>query len=520
MEEIIGSLRRTKAADIHGIPPCMIRDLAPILAPLLTRIFNQSISLGTYPDALKLTKVVAAYKGKGASRSNVASYRPISLVPILAKCLDRMLNRQLMSYLLSKHLLAPKQYAFRPGSSTIRALENIYSSLLKGKNSRSAVILVSTDLSKAYDTVDHTRLLQKLKSQFHMSDKALALLRAYITDRSLSTHIGDTSSTLRLLSHGIPQGSSLSTTLFIMYVNDLFQTTHNTNIVAFADDNTLILAANDPRALLALAKADFSCVTDYMLENRLALHPTKTKYMILNAPALHSVPLCVGTQPITKSTSVRTLGVILDQKMRHSTTVGLRIQSLQPIVKQLSYARQFLTTPELKHLYLEQAYPRLTHSITIWGHETPKGYLRPLIKIQKRLVRAIAKVGYRTPTRNLFTELNFLTVPYLFILRVCTEMHPFITQRSAGVEVNAGHIHHIHHYQPAGAHHRYPSRHAAAEHKLRITRGMDPLAKRYATIWNNIPGTIRSITHIKQFSAMLKLDLINKQSIDRRVFTN
>ena len=116
---------------------------------------------------------------------------------------------------------------------------------------------------------------------------------------------------------------------------------------------------------------------------------------------------------------------MLDRKLSPAT-VGLRIQSVHPIVQQIRYARQYLTTTELKMLYDEQAYPRILHSITIWGNDNPsKGYLRPLIKIQKRLVRFIAKVGHRAPTRHLFTDLNILTVRYLYVHRLCTDMHPY-----------------------------------------------------------------------------------------------
>ena len=240
--------------------------------------------------------------------------------------------------------------------------------------------------------------------------------------------------------------------------------------------------------------------------------------MIVNAPTLPSLPLRAGTQLITQASSVRVLGVMLDRKLSHAATVGLRIKSLHPIVQQIRYARQYLTTPELKKLYLEQAYPRILHSITIWGSENPsKGYLRPLIKIQKRLVRHIAKVGHRAPTRQLFTDLNILTVPYLYVHRLCTDMHSYITQKPS----SARHaIAHIHHYQAAGAHHRYRTRATEKKNTLRITRDMDPLTKRYATIWNNVHELTRCIKDRKMFSFMLKLDLLHKQSTDNRIFTH
>ena len=518
VERILGKLDRSKAAGADGIPPSLVRDLSPALAPLITKLFNSCITSGIYPDPLKITRVIAAYKGKGSDRKKPQSYRPISIVPILAKVLDRLLNKQLMNYMIHSNLLTPRQYAFRPGSNTTRALEQVYNTLLSGKRTRSAVLVLSTDLSKAYDTVSHARLFDKLRDQFHLGDRAMALIRSYFTDRHQSTHTGLAQSTVLPITHGIPQGSCLSTTLFIMYVNDLLPNVPNTEIVAFADDNTLIMAAPDVKTLATLAQSEFPAVTHYMYDNRLALHPTKTKYMLLRTGDLSEIPLQVGGKTITKATSIRTLGVILQTRLKHTASVGLRIQSLYPVVQQIRYARQYLTTQELRKLYFEQAYSRLVSAITIWGHESStKGYLRPLINLQKRLVRYISKVGYRAPTKALFTDLKILAVPYLFIHRLCTDMHPYVTQSASAAQMS---IDHVHHYQKAGAHHRFPTRVARPEeNRIQITRDMDPLPKRYATIWNKLPKELRSMPDTSQFSKTLKLELLEQQTNDRHLFT-
>jgi hypothetical protein len=143
-----------------------MRDLCDYLPPTLARLFNDSIDNNYYPDSLKYTKLIELYKS--GQRDNPINYRPISLLPIIAKILDILINKQLMTYLLDNKLISPTQYAFRPKTNTTQALQAVINNLHKqrGKHSKPTVALC-IDLSKAYDTVSHVRT----KNYYKNSDK-------------------------------------------------------------------------------------------------------------------------------------------------------------------------------------------------------------------------------------------------------------------------------------------------------------------------------------------------------------
>ena len=170
-------INRNKASDIFKIKPTIIRDLTPFLAPVLTRLFNQTIAEHDYPDALKLTKVIELFKKK--DRTLPKFYRPISLLPILAKLLDTLINNQLMQHLTTQNIIYPTQYAFRPNSNTTLALQTIIDQLHRHIKQKQPTLAVYVDLSKAYDTVCHSKLLHKLLHNFNFTEPTVAFFASY-----------------------------------------------------------------------------------------------------------------------------------------------------------------------------------------------------------------------------------------------------------------------------------------------------------------------------------------------------
>ena len=171
----MNKINRKKASDIYKIKPTIIRDLTPTLAPTLTRLFNQAIDEHRYPDTLKLTKVIELFKK--VNRSLPKYYRPISLLPIIAKLFDTLLNNQIMHHLTTHNIISPTQYAFRPNSNTTLALQTIVDRLHKHMKQKQPTLAIYIDLSKAYDTVSHKELIHKLRHHFNFSNTLQPSLR-------------------------------------------------------------------------------------------------------------------------------------------------------------------------------------------------------------------------------------------------------------------------------------------------------------------------------------------------------
>ena len=291
--KIMKKMKRNKASDIYKIKPTIMRDLTEFIAPIITELINTSIDEGDYPDALKLTKVIELYKAK--DRTLPKNYRPISLLPIIAKLVDTLFNNQLMEHLTKHNIISPTQYAFRPNSSTTLALQTILDQLRKHKNDKQPTLAIYIDLSKAYDTISHEKLLHKLQHDFNFTPHTVSIFRAYLTNRQQSTHTQHAQSKVQTITHGIPQGSTLSTTFFLLYINEIVRTVPQSTVYTYADDTTLIITAGTVEQLQKLAQTELNNLIRYFHTNNLVPNPTKTNYSLPPDQPTQDIPPKIRT---------------------------------------------------------------------------------------------------------------------------------------------------------------------------------------------------------------------------------
>ena len=289
-----------KTKDIYKIKPAIIKDLTPFLAPILTTLFNQAISEKQYPDSLKTTKVIELYKSD--LKTLPANYRPISLLPIIAKLFDTIINNQLMAYLLKHDLISPTQYAFRPNSSTTNAVQAVINNIRKHTSKHKPTLAIYIDLSKAYDTISHKKLLHKLKHEFNFSPETLQFFSTYFQNRQQSVHTEHAQSETQTITDGTPQGSTLSATLFLLYINNIFKIPTQSTVYTYADDTTLIISADTEHALQQIAQTELSNLIKYFHLNELVPNPKKTNFTVFHPRNKHNIKLHIqNTQHNTTS---------------------------------------------------------------------------------------------------------------------------------------------------------------------------------------------------------------------------
>jgi hypothetical protein len=511
------SINANKAADTFKIKPAIIKDLTPFLAPALTVLFNRAIDENQYPDALKITKVIEIYKNK--KKIFPANYRPISLLPIIAKLLDTLINNQLMEHLTKHNLISPTQYAFRPNSSTTLALQKVINNIHRHTRKRDPTLAIYIDLSKAYDTISHTKLLYKLKHEFNFSPGTVAFFASYFHNRKQATHTQHAQSNTSTITHGIPQGSTLSTTFFLLYINSILKTVPNSKVYTYADDTTLVITAKDMSDLQLLAQSELNNLIKYFHHNNLVPNPTKTNYTIFFPIAQHYIiDLHINGTTLKHNTQAKLLGIIIQNNRKHQQTVINITKKLQQVVQWFRYANKLLPTHTMAQLYYMHAYPHLIGGISVWGTEdATRTYIQPLIKMQKKLIRLIKNLPPRTHTKPIMTELKLLNITNLYILRVSTEMHPFIHQTS-----QENRPEHDHNYIWTAQIHDHQTRHSLQRHHYipnpyKYSKTNKPehttehLTQHYTEIWNTLPQTLRDTQALGQFKVNLKAHLLKKQ---------
>ncbi|KAJ1214661.1 hypothetical protein NDU88_002279 [Pleurodeles waltl] len=297
------------------------------IAPHLRKTINCSFETATFPESWKHAEINALLKKPKADPKDLKNFRPISLLPFPAKVTEKIVNKQLTRYLEVNNILDPSQSGFRSNQSTetalIAATDDIRTLMDKGETA--ALILL--DLSAAFDTVCHRTLSARLHDA-GIQEKALAWTTSFLSGRTQSVRLPPFRSKTTEIICGVPQGSSLSPTLFNIYMAPLAHVArqHNLNIISYADDTQLIISLTEDRDT---AKANLhrgmKAIADWMKDSRLKLNSDKTEVLILGpTPSAWDDswwPTSLGTAP-EPTDHARNLGVILDSTLSMTRQVN------------------------------------------------------------------------------------------------------------------------------------------------------------------------------------------------------
>ena len=269
-----------------GLSSCLLKQVSNVILTPIKHVFTQSLLTGIVPSKLKIAKVIPIYKSGDCL--NPSNYRPISLLSIFSKILEKIVYNRLYKYLDSNSLLSPNQFGFRTNHSTSHPMTLLLNKVSKSLNSKKHSILIFCDLQKAFDTCNHSILLSKL-SKLGVNGNSLLWFKNYLSNRLQFVSINGFESSLLSILTGVPQGSILGPLLFLIYINDL---PLYSNLISnlFADDTALLYSSDSLDDLFTTANLEFQKLCTYFRHNKLSLHPAKTKFLLISPSNIYLQP--------------------------------------------------------------------------------------------------------------------------------------------------------------------------------------------------------------------------------------
>ena len=362
-----------KSHGLYSCPTQLLKYSSNVISSTLAEIINLSISTGMFHTRLKMAKIIPIFKAEDNTNAN--NYRPISLLSNFNMIFEKLVFSRMESFIEQNDILSPSQYGFRKAHSTQHAILDIVSAIQENMGKRLFSCGVFIDLKKAFDTVDHKILLHKL-DHYGFRGVINKWFSSYLEGRTQTTQIGSFISKRKNTTCGVPQGSVLGPLLFLIYVNDIQESSDKLKFFLFADDTNAVYADKNLKSLESTVNQELCKLFDWLTANKLTLNIKKTNFVIFR-PAQRELTyqpeIMIFDNDQNKNVAleckefVRYLGIIIDNNLswkHHIDDVAIKMSRTVGLICKL---RHFLPRHTLLTIYRSLVAPCLTYGLTAWG---------------------------------------------------------------------------------------------------------------------------------------------------------
>ena len=404
--DIISKMSSNKAGGCDMISVRMLQ-LCPLeVATPLQIIFQKCIDTGIFPDSWKYANVQPVHKKN--NRQTKSNYRPISLLPICGKLLEKIVFDHVYHHLNTLNLLLKNQSGFRPGDSTIYQLISITSDIYKSFESFDETRAIFLDISKAFDKVWHNGVIHKLKC--NGSGNLLGFFEDYLKNRYQRVVLNGTSSDWKKIEAGVPQGSVLGPLLFLIYINDLTDNI-TSQMRLFADDSSLFTCVKGVDETHEKLDKDLQTVTNWAHQWKMIFNPDLTKQAIevifsvkKNKP--QHPDLTMNGVPVAKNDHTKHLGVYLDSGLNFSKHVKEAVLKALKGVSLLKYLSKYVDSYVLNLSYKLYVRPHLDYGDIIY-HNQRSDLMKLIEQVQYKAALIVSGCWQGTSRERLYEELGW-----------------------------------------------------------------------------------------------------------------
>ena len=413
-ENTLSNLDVAKSTGIDGVAAKMLKYTASSIAPSLTTLFNLSISTGIFPTEWKIARIVPV--PKCADKELPSSYRPISVLLFISKVMERHVKNLIEDHLQLNAPISPRQWGFMTSRSTTSALIRVVNDWSQALDKGYEVCVIFFDVRKAFDSVPHALLLQKMR-ELGLDPYLIRWIQNYLLHRQQHVAIdGHDSHSLPVVS-GVPQGSVLGPLLFITYINDVTSViSSDSELNMFADDIALYRVIRSPEDYIGL-QSDINSLSLCVSGKQLQFNEEKCKVMFISRKRTQSLqppPLTVNGSVLAHCTSYKYLGVCITTDLCWSPHINKICNNSRRLIG-LIYRRfhRHSNPPSLLKLYISYIRPHLEYSSTVWSP-----HLKSNIKAIENVQKFALRVSLKTWDSNYQNLLTMSSLPTLLSRRI------------------------------------------------------------------------------------------------------
>jgi len=511
--EVVSLLKisAAKQCTLDPIPTWMVKQMSNVLAPVIAAMCNSSFIQHTVPVLHKTAVVRPLLKKPTLDPSDLTSYRPISNLSFVSKTLERLVSRRLTNHVDKHNLLPPTQSAYRMHHSTETALLRIHNDLVSAIDQGDVGALVLLDLSAAFDTVDHSVLIDVMGERFGITGDALQWMMSYLSNRSQVVKIASTSSSNHQLTSGVPQGSVLGPQQFVAYMEDVTEIFSKRDIYqhGYADDMQGLKSC-DPLNIAHVSNEFQHLIKDvdnWCSSRRLQLNAHKTELIWFGSSAnldkldpVNKRLRLVDGSVVEPSTVVRDLGFYFDSELSMRQHISRLTRTCFFHLRRLRSIRRQLGSDVAQRLVSAFVLSRIDYSNGLFAG-LPDVALEPLQRVQNAAARLVMNLKPSDHITPALFQLHWLPVKQRILYKLCLIVYKSVNNQAPSYLSELFH--------PIS---NIPSRSAlrsATTHDLDIPRTRLYFGERAFSVagareWNNLPSNLRSVSDICLFKRLLK----------------
>ena len=492
--KVVQGINVSKSSGLDNISSFVVKDVFKILLTQVTYLFNLSVRTTIYPKKWKEALVIPI--PKSGNLSQVQNYRPISLLPIPGKLLEKLVHTQISNYLEDISFLVEEQHGFRKNHSTVHSVGQLTSYINYKMDRRLPVLAAFIDFRKAFDCVQHPILLEKLHAT-GLHSNVCTWFESYLTGRTQRVLANNVYSTSMDVTQGVPQGSVLGPLFYIVYANDISNVIENCNVAMYADDTVLYLATSDFNKTVDKLQVDIDALSVWCQSNGVRMNVDKTKLMLFGSQKrINKLPqfqIMVNDAPLKTVSNYKYLGMNLDSQLNYKKHVQTTVTKVANKLQQLRRMRYFLDVRAATLVYKNMILPMLEYGdIFLVGSLLEDR--KKLQVLQNKELRCVLNKDRDTSTVELHEEAKLMKLKYRRERHLLNYMFD-MAQNKANLKNT----------KRSGVKTRSSNKKLLKIRRPVTEKFKKSLAYRGPKKWNQLPEDLQNLVSKNQFSSNVKL---------------